>query len=124
MHDMLSSDILQVLIAVEGRYIQWEWDPQTLQNDYITLREADGHPVVRHDKSGREFSLRVARGVIQTLIGGRSVYEDESKRASGFRIYRPTEEGTICCKDGLDAVTLFNIFTFDVRRVSNAQRSR
>jgi hypothetical protein len=93
MHDMLSSDILQVLIAVEGRYIQWEWDPQTLQNDYITLREADGHPVVRHDKSGREFSLRVARGVIQTLIGGRSVYEDESKRASGFRIYRPTEEG-------------------------------
>ena len=93
MHDMLSSDILQVLIAVEGRYIQWEWDPRTLQNDYITLREADGHLVVRHDKSGREFSLRVARGVIQTLIGGRSVYEDESERASGFRIYRPTEEG-------------------------------
>ena len=93
MHDMLSSDILQVLIAVEGRYIQWEWDPQTLQNDYITLREADGDPVVRHDKSGREFSLRVARGVIQTLIGGRSVYEDKSERASGFRIYRPTEEG-------------------------------
>ena len=97
MHDMLSSDILQVLIAVEGRYIQWEWDPQTLQNDYITLREADGHPVVRHDKSGREFSLRVARGVIQTLIGGRSVYEDESKRASGFRIYRPTKEGRSRC---------------------------
>jgi hypothetical protein len=93
MHDMLSSDILQVLIAVEGRYIQWEWDPQTLQNDYITLREADGHLVVRHDKSGREFSLRVGRGVIQTLIGGRSVYEDESERASGFRIYRPTQEG-------------------------------
>jgi hypothetical protein len=64
MHDMLSSDILQVLIAVEGRYIQWEWDPQTLQNDYITFREADGHPVARHDKSGREFSLRVARCVI------------------------------------------------------------
>ena len=93
MYDMLSSDILQVLIAVEGRYIQWEWDPQTLQNDYITLREADGHPVVRHEKSGREFSLRVARGVIQTLIGGRSVYEDESEWASGFRSHRPTEEG-------------------------------
>ena len=87
MHDMLSSDILQVLIAVEGRYIQWEWDPQTLQNDYITLREADGHPVVRHDKSGREFSLRVARGVIQTLIGGRSVYEDES---NGLRVFEFT----------------------------------
>jgi hypothetical protein len=63
MYDMLSSDILQVLIAVEGRYIQWEWDPQTLQNDYITLREVDG----------------------------------QSKRASGFRIYRPTEEGRSRC---------------------------
>ena len=39
MHDMLSSDVLQVLIAVEGRYIQWEWNPQTLKDDYITLRE-------------------------------------------------------------------------------------
>ena len=48
MYDMLSSDILQVLIAVEGRDIQSEWDPQTLQNDYITLREADGDPVARH----------------------------------------------------------------------------
>ena len=68
-------------------------NPRTLQNDYITLREANGHPVVRHDKSGREFSLRVARGVIQTLIGGRSVYKTNPNRASGFRIYRPTEEG-------------------------------
>jgi hypothetical protein len=45
MHDMLSCDVLQVLIAVEGRYIQWEWDPQTLTSDFITLREASGHPV-------------------------------------------------------------------------------
>ena len=93
MHDMLSSDTLQVLIAVEGRYIQWEWDPQTLKNDYITLREANGYPVVGHDKRGREFSLHVPRDVIQTLIGERSVYEDETKRASGFRIYRLTNQG-------------------------------
>jgi hypothetical protein len=93
MHHMLSSDVLQALIAVEGRYIQWEWDPQTLKNDYITLREANGHPVVRHDKSGREVNLYVARDVIQKLIDERSVYEDDSKRASGFRIYRPTDQG-------------------------------
>ena len=93
MHDMLSSDVLQVLTAVKGRYIEWEWDPQTLKNDYITLREAGGHPVVGHDKSGREFNLYVARDVIQRLIDERSVYEDESKRASGFRIYRLTNQG-------------------------------
>jgi hypothetical protein len=57
------------------------------------LREATGFPVVGHDKSGREFWLRVARDVIQKLIDERSVYEDELRRASGFRIYRLTEEG-------------------------------
>ena len=93
MHDMLSSDVLRVLIAVEGRYIQWEWDPQTLKDDYITLREASGHPVAGHEKRGREYSLRVPRDVMQRLVDERSVYEDESKRASGFRIYRPTDQG-------------------------------
>ncbi len=93
MHDMLSSDVLQILIAVEGRYIQWEWDPQTLKDDYITLREASGHPVTGQDRRGREYSLRVAREAMQRLVDERSVYEDESKRASGFRIYRPTDQG-------------------------------
>jgi hypothetical protein len=90
MHDMLSSDadVLQALSAVDGRYIQWQWDPRTLVDDYITLREATGFPVAGHDKSGREFWLRVARDVIQKLIDERSVYEDESRRASAFRIYR------------------------------------
>ena len=97
MHDMLSSDILQVLIAVEGRYIQWEWEPRTLTNDYITLREATGHPVVQRDKSGRELSVHVSRGVVQKLISEHSVYEDELRRASGFRIYRPTQEGWSRC---------------------------
>ena len=93
MHRMLSSDVLQELAAVEGRYIEWEWDPRTLKNDYITLREASGHHVVGHDKNGRQFSLYVARDIMQRLIGDRSVYEDESKRASGFRLYRLTGEG-------------------------------
>ena len=94
---MLSSDVHQELAADEGRYIEWEWDPRTLKNDYITLREASGHHVVGHDKNGREFSLYVARAVMQRLIGDRSVYEDESKRASGFRIYRPTNQGRSRC---------------------------
>jgi hypothetical protein len=93
MREILPGDLLKELIAVEGRYIQWEWDPQTLTNDYITLREATGYPVVLHDKSGREFSVHVSRTVVQRLIGEHSVNEDESRRASGFRIYRPTEEG-------------------------------
>ena len=97
MHRMLSSDVLQELAAVEGRYIEWEWDPRTLKDDYITLREASGHHVVGHDKNGREFSLYVARDIMQRLIGDRSVSEDESKRASGFRLYRLTSEGRSRC---------------------------
>jgi hypothetical protein len=93
MRESLASDLLRELIAVEGRYIQWEWEPSTLTNDHITLREATGYPVVLHDKSGREFSVHVSRGAVQKLISEHSVYEDETKRASGFRIYRPAQEG-------------------------------
>jgi len=97
MHRMLSSDVLQELAAVEGRYIEWEWDPRTLKNDYITLREASGHHVVGHDKNGREFSLYVTRDIMQRLIGDRSVYEDESQHASGFWLYRLTGQGRSRC---------------------------
>jgi hypothetical protein len=97
MREILPSELLRELIVVEGRYIQWEWEPRTLTNDYITLREATGHPVVQHDKSGREFGVRVSRGAVQKLITEHSVYEDETRRASGFRIYRPTEEGRSRC---------------------------
>ena len=93
MREILPGDLLRELIAVEGRYIQWEWEAQTLTNDYITLREATGYTVVQQDKSGRELNIRVSRGSVQRLISERSVYEDESKRASGFRIYRPTDGG-------------------------------
>ena len=93
MRVMLPGDLLRELTAVEGRYIQWEWEPQTLTNDYISLREATGYPVVLRDKTGREFSVRVSRRAVQKLISEHSVYEDELRRAPGFRIYRPTEEG-------------------------------
>jgi len=94
---MLSDEVLQELAAVEGRYIEWEWDPRTLKDDYITLREPGGHHVVGRDKNGREFSLYVTRDIMQRLIGDRSVYEDESKRTSGFRLYRLTGEGRSRC---------------------------
>ena len=97
MPDILPGDLLRELISVEGRYIQWEWEPQTLTNDYITLREATGYPVVLRDKTGREFSVRVSRRTVQKLISEHSVYEDELRRAPGFRIYRPTEEGRSRC---------------------------
>lgn len=93
MREMFPGDLLRELTAVEGRYIQWEWEAWTLTNDYITLREATGHPVMQHDKSGRELNIRVSRGSVQRLINEHSVYEDETRRASGFRIYRPTEGG-------------------------------
>lgn len=97
MREILPGDLLRELIAVEGRYIQWEWEPQTLTNDYITLREATGYPVMQHDKSGREFHTRVSRGSVQRLISEHSVSEDESRRASGFRIFRPTEGARSRC---------------------------
>ncbi len=93
MREILPGDLLRELVAVEGRYIQWEWEPQTLTNDCITLREATGYTVAQHDKSGRKFSVHVSRVVVQRLISEHSVYEDELRRASGFRIYRPTKEG-------------------------------
>ena len=93
MREILPDDLLRELTAVEGRYIQWEWEPQTLANDFISLREATGYPVALYDKSGRQVSIHVSRVVLQKLIAERSVYEDELRRASGFRIYRPTKEG-------------------------------
>jgi hypothetical protein len=93
MHEIFPGDLLRELVAVEGRYIQWEWEPQTLTNDYITLREATGYTVMQHDKNGREHNIWVSRSTVQRLISEHSVCEDESKRGSGFRIYRPTEGG-------------------------------
>ena len=79
MHDMLSSDadVLQALSAVDGRYIQWQWDPRTLADDYITLREATGSPVVGHDKSGREFWLR---GTCHAFLPGHVHFSRKGKK--------------------------------------------
>ena len=97
MREILPDDLLRELTAVEGRYIQWEWEPQTLANDYIILREATGYPVVARDRNGRQISIHVSRSVVQRLISDHSVCEDELRRAPGFRIYRPTKEGRSRC---------------------------
>jgi hypothetical protein len=95
MRELLSTELLQELVKVEGRYIQWEWDRRTLQDDYITLREASGEPVVQRDERGKEFGIRSGRSVMQRLITERSIFEDEMKREPGLRIYRPTEEARL-----------------------------
>jgi hypothetical protein len=97
MLEILPSDLLRELNAVEGRYIQWEWESQTRANDYTTLREATGYKVAQYDKSGKELRVHVSRGAVQRLISAHSVYEDELRRASGFRIYRPTDGGRSRC---------------------------
>ena len=84
--EILPDALLRELTAVEGRYIQWEWEPQTLTNDYITLREATGYLVAAHDKSGRQVIIHVSRAVLQKLIREHSVFEDELRRASPLGI--------------------------------------
>jgi hypothetical protein len=66
------------LIAVEGRYVEWKWD-QTFNNDYITLREANGYQIVAFNKSGREISLRVTRDVIQKVVAMQHIAKGASK---------------------------------------------
>jgi hypothetical protein len=97
MRDMLSGELLQELVAVEGRYIQWEWDPRTFQDGYISLREAVGHLVVRRNSRCRVPGVCAGRDVMQRLISEHSIYEDELRRAPGFRIYWPTKEGRSRC---------------------------
>lgn len=95
MREILPGDLLRELIAVEGRYIQWEWEAQTLTNDYITLREATGYTVVQQDKSGRELNIRVSRGSVQRLISERSVYEDEFEARLRLSNLPPNGRGTV-----------------------------
>lgn len=90
---LLSDDVLKELVAVEGRFIEWEWDPQTLKSDYITMRESGGRPVILTDKSGEEHYLRVSPKALEEMIHEKFVYEDELKRAGGFRLYRLTDKG-------------------------------
>ena len=90
---MFSSGILKELSAVEGRYIEWEWDPQTFRDNYISMREANGYQAVRPDTRGGEANVTVSRNAIDELVNENCIREDQSKRASGLRTYRLTDEG-------------------------------
>jgi hypothetical protein len=90
---LLSEDILKELLGVEGRYIEWQWDPHTLTGDHITMREPDGLPVTSRNKGGHNSYLKVPLRALEDLIQELLVSEDPSKRASGFRLYRPNAEG-------------------------------
>ena len=90
---LISEDILKELLSVEGRYIEWEWDPRTLTNDYITMREPDGLQVVIGSMGGRSHYLNVTLRALEELIQEHLVSEDPTRKVTGFRLYRLNAEG-------------------------------
>ena len=90
---LISEDILKELLSVEGRYIEWEWDPRTLTNDYVTMREPDGLQVVIGSLSGRNHNLKVPLRALEELIQEHFISEDPSRKVTGFRLYRINAEG-------------------------------
>jgi hypothetical protein len=90
---LISEDILKELLSVEGRYIEWEWDPRTLTNDYITMREPDGLQVVLRNNGGLSQYLKVTLRALEELIQEHLVSEDPSRKVTGFRLYRLNAEG-------------------------------
>ena len=91
---LLSEDILKELAGVEGRYIEWEWDTRTLTNDFVAMREPDGLQV-NIGKNGRPEPLpqsvpQVFRGIDRATT---SFLRIDSKRTSGFRLYRLSAKG-------------------------------
>ena len=90
---LISEDILKELLSVEGRYIEWEWDPRTLTNDYVTMREPDGLQVVIGSMGGRNHNLKVSLRALEELIQEHFISEDPSRKVTGFRLYRINAEG-------------------------------
>ena len=90
---LISVDILKELLSVDGRYIEWEWDPRTLANDYITMRELDGLKVAIRDTGGRSHYLKVPLRALEELIQEQLISEDQSRNVAGFRLYRLNAEG-------------------------------
>lgn len=90
---LISEDILKELLSVDGRYIEWEWDPRTLANDYITMREPDGLQVVIRNTGGRSHPHKVPLRALEELIQEQLISEDPSRKVAGFRLYRLNAEG-------------------------------
>ncbi len=90
---LLSEDILKELASVEGRYIEWEWDPRTLSDDFLAMREPDGVQVSIGRDGGHKHSLKVPLRALEELLEEELVSEDQSKRTKGFRLYRVNAEG-------------------------------
>jgi len=93
---LLSEEILRKLVKVEGRYIEWHWDTRTLTSDHVAMREPGGMQVEISNAGGHEY-LQVPLRALEELIQEQLISEDESERATGFRLYRSTEEGRKRC---------------------------
>jgi hypothetical protein len=90
---LLHEEILKELAGVEGRYIEWEWDPRTLTGDLVSMREPNGLRVDVGAPDGRTQQLKVPLRALEELIRADFVSEDPSKRTAGFRLYRLNEVG-------------------------------
>ncbi len=90
---LLYEEILKELAGVEGRYIEWEWDPRTLTDDSVAMREPSGLPVNIGDANGRTHHIKVPLRALEALIQEAFVSEDPSRRTAGFRLYRVNAEG-------------------------------
>ncbi len=90
---LISEDILKELLSIDGRYIEWEWDPRTLANDYITMRDSNGLQVVIRDAGGRSHHIKVPPRALEELIQDQLISEDPSRNLAGFRLYRVNAEG-------------------------------
>jgi hypothetical protein len=88
-----SEDLLKELASVEGRYIEWEWDPRTLTDDFLAMREPDGFQVNTGKEDGHIHHLKVPLRALEELIEEALVSEDHSKRSAGFRLFRLNPEG-------------------------------
>ena len=60
---LLSEDLLKELAGVEGRYIEWEWDPRTLTDDFIAMREPDGFQVNTGKEDGHNHTSKCLSGL-------------------------------------------------------------
>lgn len=79
----LSLDILKQLAGVEGRTIEWEWDPSTRTGEQVAMREPNGLFVNTDHALGRVHRLKVPLRALEELIEERLVSEDQSKRTAG-----------------------------------------
>jgi hypothetical protein len=85
---MLSTPLLNELVAKEGRFLQWEmpFPHGSLKRDYFTMREVDGKTILIIESGGRE--------IIEDFLRQGFVAKDTCRSSQGCWIFTPTEHVT------------------------------